>query len=380
MRTHRIIGSLPTLLILLGQNAWALPGSHAPAISTFDTRASSVVLTYRHGSGNAGPFDTFSYNANFSSTTGKLSAQFGLHYVNFAPKASDATAYGAGGSGVALFEFPVASRYADGVPKAALAFYLGAVPTVYVSGQRNYLTLPFVFGFGLPLSPHKALTFTPWFEAAASANLDTVFRPADINVGPDAVTLTPNPATGSIDVRLNEGAVEAAVKKGVTIDYGFSVPLRAGLEAGIHLSESADFNLYTSIASLGGGFSGSSVLTLGAGLIFRWDDIVPAVLPAERRLERESCDAIETRFRACPNARQWLTPEQRSRTTTPAASPPVATKSTPELTPRPDVTPTPVTPAPSVAPTPPAAPAFPAPAAPLPTPENTTPPSAGFPN
>ena len=35
---------------------------------------------------------------------------------------------------------------------------------------------------------------------------------------------------------------------------------------------------------------------LGGGFIWRWDDIVPAVLPAEKRLLHESCDDVEARF------------------------------------------------------------------------------------
>ena len=307
---------------MLGQTAHALPGTHAPAISTFDTRASSVVLAYRHGSSDAGPFNTFSYNANFTNTTGKLSAQFGIHYVNFASKLNDKTAHGAGASGVALFVFPVAGRWDDGVPKAALSFYVGSVPTAYVSGERNYITLPLVLGFGVPLSPHRAVTFTPWFEIAPSANLDTVFKAANITGGVDSIHLNPD---GTYS--LNEGAIQDAVKKGVTVDLNASVPLRAGLEAGIHLGQTVDFNLYTSITTLGGGFSGSSVFSLGGGLVFRWDDIVPAVLPVERRLDREGCDAIEARFRSCPNSRQWLSPEQRARepkSSAPAVTSPAA--------------------------------------------------------
>ena len=378
MRTRLILGSLPALVVsLLGHTAQALPGTHAPAISTFDTRASSVVLAYRHGSSDAGPFNAFSYNANFSNTTGKLSAQFGIHYVNFASKLNDKTAHGAGASGVALFVFPVAGRWDDGVPKAALSFYVGAVPTLYVSGERNYVTLPLVLGFGVPLSPHKAITFTPWFEIAPSANLDTVFKPANITGGADAVVLNPDGTYG-----LKTGAIEEAVKKGVTVDLNASVPMRAGLEAGIHLGQSVDFNLYTSIGTLGGGFSGSSVFSLGAGLVFRWDDIVPAVLPEERRLEHEKCDVIEARFRSCPNSRQWLTPEQRARephgtpgapTPAPAATRPVpvpaaATRPAPVLPPAPTLAPS--------APLPAATPAQP-PAAPE---GQASPPSAVFPN
>ena len=364
-----ITGSLTALLALLGQTAHALPGTHAPAVSTYDTRASSVALAYRHGSSDAGPFNTFSYNANFSNTTGKLSAQFGIHYVNFASKENDKTAHGAGASGTALFVFPVAGRWDDGVPKAALSFYVGAVPTLYVSGERNYVTLPLAVGFGVPLSPHKSITFTPWFEIAPSINLDTTFKPANITGGIDSIHQN---ADGTFS--LNEGAIQDAVKKGVTVDINASVPMRAGLEAGLHLSQSVDFDLYTSIGTLGGGFSGASVFSLGAGLVFRWDDIVPAVLPVERRLDREGCEAIEARFRSCPGSRQWLTPEQRSRALLPPTTPPTV--------------PAHSTAGPSAATNPPAAKPAPLLAAPQPPPETPpspgapaeTPPSAVFPN
>jgi hypothetical protein len=360
--------------VLLGQTARALPGTHAPAISTYDTRASSVVVAYRHGSSDAGPFDTFSYNANFSSTSGKLSAQFGIHYLNFAAKDNDSTAHGVGASGVALFVFPVAGRYEDGTPKAAISFDVGAVPTAYISGQRNYLTVPLVLGFGVPLSPQRAITITPWFEAAPSANLDTVFKPANITFGPGDVNI--NEAAGTAS--LNQSAVESAVEKGVSVNFSFVVPMRAGLEGDIHLGEAVDLNLYSSVSSLGGGFAGSSVLSLGGGLTFRWDDIVPTVLPPERRLEREGCDAIETRFRSCPNAHKWLTPEERVR----ALSLPVnATKLTPTRA-LPVQRPTPPI-APAAAAPRPIAPGVPAPAAAqpasawLPRAPNSAPPNTG---
>ena len=387
-----LTGSVSVVLLLLGQTALARPGTHAPAISTYDTRASSVVLAYRHGSSDAGPFNTYSYNANFSSTTGKLSAQFGIHYVNFASKESDSTAHGVGASGVALFVFPVAGRWFDGVPKAAIAFDVGAVPTAYISGQRNYLTLPLVLGFGVPLSPERHITFTPWFEVAPSANLDTVFKPEGVQLGTNVVNQSPecsstDPAVlANCKVTLNQGAVEDAVKKGVTVDLSASVPMRAGLNGEIHLGEVADLNLYTGLSTLGGGFSGASVFTLGAGITFRWDDIVPAVLPAERRLERESCDAVEGRFRSCPNARKWLSPEQRAQQPVP---PPNATKLTPTQA-LPVQRPAPVA-APLPAPPAPAAPPRELPAAPVVAPPSTSapqganapagaPPIAAFPN
>ena len=297
----------------------------------------------------AGPFNTFSYNANFSSTTGKLSAQFGLHYVNFSPSNGDSTAHGIGASGVGLFVFPVAGRYDDGVPKAALSFDLGLVPTAFVSGQRNFLTLPFVLGFGVPLSPARQVTLTPWFEIAPSVNLDTAFHTADITVDPNSVTYDPQTGKAS----LSASAVQSAVQKGVSVDFDLAVPVRSGLEAAFHVSPSVDLNLYSSLSALGGGFSGASVFTLGAGLVIRWDDTVSAVLPVEHRLDREGCDAIEGRFRSCPNSRRWLSPEQRSSAA--PASP--ASSATPSSAAQPRSLPTP-----SPAATRPAASPLPAPA------------------
>lgn len=335
------------------------------------------MLAYRHGASDAGPFNAFSYNANFSSSTGKLSAQFGLHYVNYASKDNNSTAHGVGASGVALFVFPVAGRYDDGVPKAAISFDVGAVPTAYVSGERNYLTVPLVLGFGVPLSPHKAVTITPWFEIAPSANLDTVFKAADVQIGDNVVNKSPECSSmdptvlAQCKVTLNQSAIEDAVKKGVTVDLSFKVPMRAGLDGSVHLGESVDFNVYSGVSSLGGGFAGSSVLTLGAGLTFRWDDIVPAVLPVERRLDREGCDAIEGRFRSCPNSRKWLSPEQRARTPELPAN---ATQLTPEQT-LPTQRLVPV--APAAAPSP--APRAPSPAPALPAPPAVAPPSSSAP-
>ena len=336
------------------------------------------MLAYRHTSSDAGPLNTFSYNANFSNTTGVLSAQFGIHYVNFDAKTNDSTAHGVGASGVALFVLPVAARWDDGVPKAAIAFDIGSVPTVYVSGQRQYVTLPLVFGFGVPLSPHKAITLTPWFEASISANLDTVFKSTDISVDPSWVTVMQDPNNPSqTKVGLKDGAVEAAVKNGVSIDSGFYVPMRAGLEADIHVSQTVDFDLYSSIATLGGAFGGASAFTLGAGLSFRWDSIVPAVLPVDRRLEREDCEAVEARFRSCPVSSKWLSPEQRGQESKPAEpTAPPAPASVPQPAASAKPPPPAAVPAPAASPPPSSLPSAPEakPSAP------SGPPSAVFPN
>ncbi|HEX2872301.1 MAG TPA: hypothetical protein VHP33_13615 [Polyangiaceae bacterium] len=347
---------------VLGRPAAATGGTHAAAVSTYDTRASSIVFGYRHGFSDAGSFNTFSYNANFTSTSGRLSAQFGIHYVNFLQSGVDTRAHGIGGSGVAVLVFPVAGRFEDGVPKVAVAMHLGGVPTAYISGERNFLTLPFVLGFGLPLSPSRFVTFTPWYEAAFAVNVDTIVRPEGVTI--DSTSVEIDPATGTAS--LKPGAVQNALSKGVTIDVGVSVPMRFGLETAFHLGKSADLNLYGMFSTIGGAFSGDSVKTVGAALVVRWDDIVPAVLPKVEREERESCEATERRFRACPISRTWLSPEQRG--AAPAA--PVN-----EPVPAPGSSPAPTSlpaPAPAPVPTPGAAPAPAAAPTPAPTPSPST--------
>jgi hypothetical protein len=353
------------LMTLVALPAGATGGAHAPAVSTYDTRASSVVLAYRHGFSDAGSFNTFSYNANFTSTSGRLSAQFGIHYVNFLQQDADARAHGVAGSGVAVLEFPVAGRFVDGVPKVAVALHLGGVPTAYISGERNFLTVPFVLGFGLPLSPVRQLTFTPWYELAVATNVDTVVRPEGVTIDASSVQVDPTTGTAS----LAPGAVQDALSKGVTVDLTVNVPMRLGLEAALHLGKSVDLNLYGMLSTLGGAFSGDSVTTVGASLVVRWDDVVPAVLPKPAVEEHESCETTERRFRACPNARFWLTPEQRGHAT-PAAAPTVPVPTTPAPAPAPPPT------TPSAAPPPSAPPAPTAPAAPT---APTGPASSSFP-
>jgi hypothetical protein len=201
---------------------------------------------------------------------------------------------------------------------------------------------------------------------------------------------------------LPESAVRSAVEKGVSVDLGVSVPMRTGLEVAFHVAQSVDLNLYGAFATLGGGFSGSQTFTLGAGLVFRWDDVVSAVLPVERRLDREGCDAIEGRFRSCPNSRKWLTPEQRQRPS-PAPYAPAPAPYTPQPAPytrppNPTIAPPPARALPPAVPSPPQPsapsgrafpPAPPAPAPVAPSAHESTPPapaserappSAAFPN
>ncbi len=275
---------------------WALAGTHPIVVSSWDARASSVSLEYRHGFLKDGGFNDVAYNASFSSTNGKLSAQFGLHYVSFKGNADNPTAHGLAGTATALFVLPLTRRFNNGLPITALAFHVGAAPTALVSGSLNYTTIPLVLGVGVPLTPVKVVTFTPWFELSPSVNLDTEITPYQIQPG-DLPPFDPN----NPNITLDEEDVEKIVSQSVKLKTNVKAGARGGLDVALHVSDAVDFAANIAISSAGPAFSGPTVTYLGGGIVWRWDDIVPSVLPADRRLLFENCNAIETRFRSCPS-------------------------------------------------------------------------------
>ena len=331
------------------------------------------MLAYRHGFMKGGGFNDVAYNANFSSTSGQLSAQFGLHYESFAAGHSEPTAHGLAGTATAVFELPITSRLDNGLPTVALGLYVGAAPTALISGSLNYVTIPAVLGAGLPVTPAKAVTFTPWFELSPSVNLDTEIHPYQFSPADAAAVV--DPATGKVS--LTQADVQNVVSKSVELKTGVAAGFRGGLDLALHLSDYVDFAGDFAVSSAGSAFKGPTVVYVGGALVWRWDDIVPAVLPAERRLLRESCDDIESRFRTCPNSERWKAPPSQPVSPpngatnpapfaspappAPAAPPPAA----PAAAPRP--TPSPARPAPAAAPTP----APPPPTTPQPTPVGT---------
>lgn len=361
---------LPLATLLLdAELASARPGTHPIVVSTWDSRASSVVLQYKRGLLDGGGFDTVSYNANFTSTSGKLSSQFGLHYLNFSEGEREPTLHGLSATATALFVLPVTARFENGLPRAAIGFYVGSAPTALVSGELNYLSVPFVLGLGVPVSPAKAVTITPWFELSPGVNLDTVIHPYRLqNIDPNDYV---NLETG--EVHLTEDEVRRVLEDSVELDVSASVGARAGLDIALHVSDYFDVAVNASLSSVGTAFAGKRVAYLGGGFVWRWDEIVPAVLPAEKRLLHESCDDIEARFRSCPNARRWRSPEERETPAepVPAAPPTTGVESVPQSAP---------TEPPAVPAEPPAAPEDePQPLGPVPAPAETPPATGAFP-
>jgi hypothetical protein len=168
---------LPGLLV--AGAAGAEPGMHGPAISTWDTRASSVVIGFRPGFLNGGHFDIVSYNANFTATSGNLSSQFGLHYLNVRQGAGLTVMHGIGATAIALFSIPTTARFDDGTPKLAVGLYVGAAPAVLINERTSHMSIPFPVGVGLPWSPAKSV-YLAVVRSEPRVNLDTRVREATL--------------------------------------------------------------------------------------------------------------------------------------------------------------------------------------------------------
>jgi hypothetical protein len=383
MKSHATAKTVATCATVAALAAWApqasaRPGTHGPSVATWDARASSVMLSVRPGFLSGGHFFMASYNANFSNTTGNLSAQFGFHYLNFGVE-QQPTAHGVSGTAVAVISAPVMERYDNGVPKLAVGFFLGTAPSVLISGELNYLSIPAVVGIGLPYSPHKMVTLTPWFELSPGLSLDAQVHPIALAQADPLSYCTsyPTPANPNAPLvcpGLNEQVARDAVNNTISLDTSFTVGARAGLDVGFHLTDSFGIDLGLTAGSLGTAFKGTTVIWAGGSLVWYWDDIVPAVLPPEKRLFKESCEDIERRFYTCPQSEKCplarpptqstapapgQAPEPQPGALPPASGPaPMSPAQPPPATPQPMPAPAPTT-TPYIPPPPPAPPGSP---------------------
>ena len=264
---------------------------------------------FRPGFLSGGHFDVVSYNANFTATSGNLSSQFGLHYLNFRPDDQASVMHGLGTTAVALFSNPLdphgegGGRYAGGVPRAAVAVYVGAAPAVLISGESIASTIPLVLGLGVPWSPSETVTITPWIEGSPALNLDTVIHTGTVDLAGTGTMVTGTPQNPK--VTLSNDAIHRILDQTVEFDTRVTFGARAGLDLTFRLGDSADFDVSGTVGSIGSAFSGALVAWLGGSLMFRWDKVVPAVLSPERRLQSEDCNAIEDRYRACQTIRNY---------------------------------------------------------------------------
>lgn len=326
--------------------AIATPGAHPVLMSTSDTRASSVVLAYRQSLGGL-TGRVFSYNANFSSTGGILSAQFGAHVLQVQEFRDTNTLIGAAATGAAVWNISLMDRFDNGVPKVGLILYAGGAPTAAVSGKRNFLNVPIGIGVGSAVSPASWISITPWFEAAPGLDLDTTIVEPDLSRYEPTNSEIQQLIEGQDAVLLSEEDIRQVISDSVKVDVAFEMAMRAGLDVTLRMSESWSFNANTYLTSLGSTFGGQTFVYGGAGLMFHWDDIVPAVLPASRRLAKESCEDIEARFRACPAGRILSEPAPTPEQCLDDAAPVGSSSVNPVVQPVPPTAPSSTSPAPA---------------------------------
>jgi len=354
VRFALVLGALVLgLLGLSASAAHARPNTHGPAISTWDPRASSVVLGLTRAVSGSGAFSALSYNANFSSTNGILSAQFGVHYLTYQSAEGTPVARGASAGGVALISLPLAERYDSGIPRSSFAFYIGGVPTALYAGEINFVSVPLVLGIGVPFSPTPFITIRPWVELSPGLNFDT-------RIDVDAVS-TQDAIDSAMDGNLTREEVEGLIEQGLEIEQDTTLGRRAGVSFAAHLGKRVDLDVNM---MLGAGSPGA--LSFGAALVVRWDTLVHELAggagargqtPAEQA-EPESCAAIAARYhRTCSDSRPRTPPDRHSpasrssdpRRRTPRAAPPTRASEPPP---------------PAAPPAPAAQPAGPAPAPP----------------
>ncbi len=293
----------------------ALPGTHGPAVSTWDTTLSTVMFAFHGGLFDGGHLHMGSYVSNFTSTTGKLSAQFGLHYLNYQGDPDSDIIHGLGATAMAVYGIPVGDRYDNGLPKAAFTFFLGGAPSALLSNQNNLFTFAIPIGIGLPFSPSKYISLVPWVEVAPSFNVDTKILPFDATQ--EEIDGWVDPTTG--DMNLTEEQVAEILAGSVKTEMSFAARLRGGLSMVFHLGNKVDLQLNGTVSHIGSEFNGPVSVFFGGGLVFAWDDPPPTVLPPKEEPvpretkgqtpvdpatipepTRETCKEIYDRFTRCP--------------------------------------------------------------------------------
>ncbi|MEY3012749.1 MAG: hypothetical protein RIT45_1484 [Pseudomonadota bacterium] len=260
LRFRTLALGLCALAALVATPAFALVGTHGPAITSFDSRASSVALSASHRMFNGQALTTLTYNTAFSSTTGRLSSQFGAHALLL-----QETGLGVGMSAgaVAMYIVSQGERFANGVPKRATRFYGGLVPTAILGTIGGRVWVPVVAGAVQTFSPTHWLSINGYAELAPGFDFNAKVSPTALDE-----------ATGK-DEKLSEDKLRELFDEAVSWDYGFGFGWRAGVDATFHLGEAFDLSVRGGAGNVGSdvGFNAQLVLTM------RWDDIVPAVLP-----------------------------------------------------------------------------------------------------
>lgn len=309
------------ILTLMSGNVFAKPGTHGWAVSTWDTTRSTVVLNFEHGfMSGGGSSNIMGYNANFTSTTGRLSAQFGMQYLNLTPDGVDWALHGGAGSVVALYGIPIGQRYDNGMPKASFSIYAGSVPTVLSNGQYNYVTLPFVFGTGFEVNPIRHLSIVAWVEGAPSFNIDTVINYREFqqrltefsdeisgafDQGAESlmeyvdISYDENGVPQSVQIRNPDALLDEVLTDFIQYELGGAFRMRGGLSMVLNLGDRLDLQMNGTVAQVGADFDAAPTWFIGTALAFAWDDAPLGIRPESHRASQLSCSTVLNRLKDC---------------------------------------------------------------------------------
>jgi len=261
--TKRLLQAVVVLLVVLPLVAQARPrtGQTAPTVATWDTRASSLGGSYLEGLYNGGHLRFASYYTAFTSTTGRLSSQFGLHYLGYGEAAT--TAHGLAGTATTMYQVPLTGRQPGGLPWVAVAPYAGVSPSGMVSKDFAAVILPLHAGVGLPVSPLPWLTLTPWAEVSYGLS---------VSLEVDRETVD----------KLDSGELKPEdfdPQDLVRFQYNPALSWRFGLNTAVHLGKKLDLQLHATASELSDPKEQRLIVLAGATLLWHWDDVVPAILP-----------------------------------------------------------------------------------------------------
>lgn len=274
-RSHSSVCVAALTLVAIGSarlptgEARASPNMHPNIAQTWDPTASSIAVGGSMGFFGGGHIHFLSYGSSFSSASGNLSAQFGVHYANFLDVDQYSVQHGLSGSAAVLYSAPLLDRYANGIPELAFGFYFGVAPVIAIRGDRYSAWVPAAIGLALPYSPTDFLSLSPWFEVAVGLSAEA------------RVDLSSTAADSGDDF---SDVVDLVTRFGVTG--------RGGLTVTFHIAELFDVNLTGTVFHLGNHFGGPIGGAVGAQILFHWDQTVPAVLPPARRVEGIDCETL----------------------------------------------------------------------------------------
>ena len=248
---------------LAPQAASALIGTHGPAVTTFDTRASSVALASNFLSFGGNNLLAVTYNTAFSSTTGRLSSQFAAHALMLN---EDGIGVGFAAGAVTMYSLSIGERFANGVPRRATNVFGGVVPTAILGTIGGRVWVPVVFGVAQSFSPVQWLTLTGYGELDPGLDFNAVVAPTALK-----------DATQTGDA-LSEAQLRDLFNRAVSWNIGFGFGWRAGADITAHLGNTFDLSLRGGAGNVGTEVSWSAGLTLTA----RWDDFVQGVLAGSK--------------------------------------------------------------------------------------------------